>query len=360
MDRESRPAELELSAVNEGHDGLMHPVIDELVYLRIAIVNVYLYGPPDAGDRSWVLIDTGLPGPGTAGWIARAAEQRFGKNARPAAIILTHGHFDHVGAVRELSERWDVPVYAHELELPYLTGRSPYPPPDPTVGGGAMAALSWTYPRGPIDLGERVQALPDDGAVPEMPGWRWIHTPGHSPGHVSLFRDEDQTLIAGDAFVTTKQESALAALTQRPEMNGPPAYYTPDWASARRSVEELAALEPRVAATGHGVPMQGDAMLRELHALARDFDRRAVPEHGRYVHRSAITDAGGVVSVPPARVDPVRIALLGLGTVAAASAAVKLLSRSRSRTHPQSSRGQWRESRPRPHRTRDWRRGSRG
>ena len=42
-----------------------------------------------------------------------------------------------------------------------------------------------------------------------MPGWRWVHTPGHTAGHVSLFRDADRTLIAGDAFVTTKQESAL-------------------------------------------------------------------------------------------------------------------------------------------------------
>ena len=53
-----------------------------------------------------------------------------------------------------------MPIYAHELELPYLTGRSPYPPPDPTVGGGLMADLSWMYPRGPIDLGDRVQRPP--------------------------------------------------------------------------------------------------------------------------------------------------------------------------------------------------------
>jgi hypothetical protein len=39
-----------------------------------------------------------------------------------------------------------------------------------------------------------------------MPGWRWMHTPGHTEGHVCLFRNSDRTLIAGDAFTTTKQE----------------------------------------------------------------------------------------------------------------------------------------------------------
>src|SRR5919107_1012291 len=62
--------------------------------------------------------------------------------ARPAAVVLTHGHFDHVGSLEALLEAWDVPIYAHPLERPYLTGVSPYPPPDPLVGGGMMAFAS--------------------------------------------------------------------------------------------------------------------------------------------------------------------------------------------------------------------------
>ena len=164
---------------------------------------------------------------------------------------------------------------------PYLSGRSSYPPPDPTVGGGAVSALSRFYPRGPINLGRRLRALPDDGSIPGMPGWRWVATPGHTPGHVSFFREADRTLFGGDAFVTTRQESAVAALTQRPEMHGPPTYFTPDWGNAHRSVERLAALQPLRIITGHGPPMQGDRMLRGLHDLARNYERLAVPRHGR-------------------------------------------------------------------------------
>jgi glyoxylase-like metal-dependent hydrolase (beta-lactamase superfamily II) len=287
-------------------------ITSDVGYLRTAIVNLYFFGPPGAGDREWVLIDAGMPG--FAGSIAGAAERRFGKQARPAAIVLTHGHFDHVGALRPLAERWDVPIYAHRLELPYLTGAAAYPPPDPTVGGG-MARLSPLFPRGPFDFRPRVRSLPQDGAVPGMPGWTWIHTPGHTPGHVSLFREQDRTLIVGDAFVTTRQESIFYALTQAIEMHGPPAYYTPDWGTAWESVELLAGLKPEIAATGHGRPMRGAGMRIELRQLASEFGRRAMPPRGRYVDRPLV-DADAIYA-PASRRNPAAAAAMGLAVLMA-------------------------------------------
>jgi glyoxylase-like metal-dependent hydrolase (beta-lactamase superfamily II) len=298
-------------------------VTESLAGLRIGIVNVYFYGAADAGDGGWVLIDAGLHG--SAERIVHAAEELYGEGTRPAAIVLTHGHFDHVGALRDLALLWDVPVYAHDLELPYLDGRSAYPPPDPTVGGGAMAALSRLYPRGPIDVTEWLRTLPADGAVPGMAGWRWVHTPGHTPGHVSLYHAPSATLLAGDAFVTTKQESMLAALTQRPELHGPPAYYTTDWQAAKESARRLSALEPEVAATGHGRPLRGPLMREGLETLARDFDTLAVPRRGRYVNTPATADANGVVSVPPPVRDPLAGILMGIGAAVVVGAAVRSL-----------------------------------
>lgn len=306
----------------------------DVTYILDRIVNVVFYGLKGAGDREWVLVDTGLPG--GADKIKRAAAALFGEGARPAAIILTHGHFDHIGAIHTLVRDWDVPVYAHELELPYLTGRSAYPPAEPLVGGGAMSLLSFLYPKGPIDLGEHVHALPADGSVPGMPGWRWIFTPGHAPGHVSLVRDADRTLIAGDAFVTTRQESLIAALTQRPEMHGPPMYFTPDWGDARQSVRQLAEYAPRVAITGHGPVMRGPRLQQELRHLSQHFDELARPEHGRYHDRPAITDRTGVVDVPPPVVSSRTIVVTGLAIGAAVGLAVALSRRDRSHTVPHS------------------------
>lgn len=293
-------------------------IADDLAWLRCGIVNVAFLGHPDAGDRGWVLVDAGIPG--FAGTIVRAAEARFG-GSRPAAIVLTHGHFDHVGSLHELADRWDTRIYAHHLELPYLTGKSAYPPPDPTVGGGAMAFSSPLYPAGPFDFGSRIRAFPTDGddtrgAVPNAPEWEWRHTPGHAPGHVSLWRERDRALVAGDAFVTTKQASAVAVYEQRLEMHGPPTYFTPDWDASRASVEQLAALEPAVAVTGHGLPMSGAALTSALTTLARDFDRVARPAHGRYAHEPARMDDSGVRSLPPAVPDATPLTLVG-GALAA-------------------------------------------
>lgn len=252
-------------------------VTGDILSLRTMIVNVQLVGTP--GSENWVLVDTGIAN--FADSIAETAEQRFGRP--PLCIVLTHGHFDHVGNVRELSDRWNVPVYAHPLELPYLTGQADYPPGDPSVEGGLMARVAPMYPHEGIDLGRRVQPLPEDGTVPGLPEWRWIPTPGHSPGHVSLFRVRDGAVIAGDAIITVKQESALAVIGQEKELHGPPMYFTPDWDAAWESVRRLAALSPQIAVTGHGVSMSGDELMDSLQRLARDFNRLAVPEQGRYV-----------------------------------------------------------------------------
>jgi glyoxylase-like metal-dependent hydrolase (beta-lactamase superfamily II) len=271
----------EATAGAEADDGTQEVAAD-LAFQRLAIVNVAYFGLSHAASGNWVLIDAGVSG--TTGRITRSAENRFGKDSRPAAIVLTHGHFDHVGALADLAERWNVPIYAHELEFPHLDGTSLYPPPDPSVGGGLMATLSRFYPRGPIDVSRWLRRLPMDKSVPHMPGWSWIHTPGHTSGHVSLWREEDRTLIAGDAFITTAQESAYAVMTQRPELHGPPMYYTTDWESARASVERLASLQPELVVTGHGPAMRGAEMRRSLEKLAREFNQVAVPQRGRYVN----------------------------------------------------------------------------
>ena len=252
----------------------------DLAYRRLSIVNVIFYGNPSE-SKEWVLIDTGLSTSSKA--IIEAAEHRFGPGTRPTAIVLTHGHFDHTGSLEALVQHWDVPVYAHPLEIPYLNGQASYPPADALVGGGAMALLSPLFPRSPVNVEPWLKILPPDGSIPGMPGWRWLHTPGHAPGHISLWRESDRTLIAGDAIVTTGQESVYEVIVQKPEMHGPPRYLTPDWEEAEHSVAGLAALEPERIITGHGRPVCGANMRSRLHELADNFASIAVPQGRRYV-----------------------------------------------------------------------------
>jgi glyoxylase-like metal-dependent hydrolase (beta-lactamase superfamily II) len=254
-------------------------VSKDVYYYTNQIVNVIMIGDP-AGD-SWVLIDAGMPKSGEE--ILKVSEKRFGKGNKPAAIILTHGHFDHVGGLVHLINEWDVPVFAHPLEFLYLTGEKRYPEPDTTVEGGMLAKISSIYPIEPINISEVLQELPKDMSVPRLPEWQWVHVPGHSPGQIALYREKDGILIAGDAFITVEQDSLYKVLIQKSKIHGPPVYLTTNWEMAEDSVQKLAALNPKIAVTGHGQHMEGEELKKELNDLATNFKERVVPSHGKFV-----------------------------------------------------------------------------
>ncbi len=245
------------------------------------ISNVFIVGNPSLSPR-WVLIDAGMPG--SADKILKVAENRFGPDHQLQSILLTHGHFDHVGALIDILEKHPVPVYAHKEEFPYLTGQENYPEPDSSVEGGWVAKLSKTFPVEAIDISEHLVELPADGSIPDLPNWRWLHTPGHTKGHVSFYKDVGRVLIAGDAFVTVKQDSLYKVIRQKKEIHGPPVYLTTNWRAAWESVCKLVDLEPSMAATGHGKPMKGPALAKGLVDLAKNFPDTAVPSHGKFVH----------------------------------------------------------------------------
>ena len=258
--------------------GMGIAVLPDVFCYTNQIVNLALVG----NENEFVLVDAGMPK--NADEIIEMIAEHFGEQARPSAIVLTHGHFDHVGSLVGLLEKWRVPVYAHELEIPFLNGKMDYPPGDPSVDSGLVAKMSPMFPNHGINIGEQVEAFPQDGSIPYMPGWKWIHTPGHTPGHVSFFREQDRALIVGDAFVTVKQESLYKVLTQTQEISGPPRYYTTDWEAAYESVKKLEALKPEAAVTGHGLPMMGEDLSENLSYLTTNFREIAMPKESRYTN----------------------------------------------------------------------------
>ncbi len=296
----------------------METIAPGVVWIPTSFVNAYFIGEPGG---PWALVDAGLPG---FGWkIRAAAAERFGADSRPEAIFLTHGHFDHCGNAAALSDHWDVPIYAHPLEMPYLTGRSDYPPPDPTVGG-AIATMSRVLPHGSHDFGARLRAYGAPGApetggpIPGFDGWRWVFTPGHAPGHVSLFRDADRTLLAGDAVVTMNMDSWVEMVVKQRELSTGGSPFISDWDAYAASLQTLAGLEPVTLGTGHGYPMSGGELAGDLERFARHF---SAPPHGRYVGEPARTDERGVDWLPPKPADPfpylVGAAALGMAAALA-------------------------------------------
>jgi glyoxylase-like metal-dependent hydrolase (beta-lactamase superfamily II) len=244
----------------------MQEIAPGVAVIPTLIANAYLVG--DAG--SWILVDACTPG--NQRRIRRAAERRFGPDSRPRAIVLTHGHFDHAGSAAPLADPWGVRIYAHALELPYLTGEAHYPPFN-LRPSGFFTKLARFFPTSTVNLGSRVAAIAPAQPLPGLPEWEMIETPGHTPGHVSFFRRSDAVLIAGDAVTTMDLDSFWGTVAKRKQVCRPPVPATINWKDARRSVNLLAALRPSWIAAGHGAPMHGAA--DQLCRLAENFAARA-------------------------------------------------------------------------------------
>jgi glyoxylase-like metal-dependent hydrolase (beta-lactamase superfamily II) len=224
---------------------------------------------------SWVLIDAGWPN--CSQLIKEAAQSVFGAGSGPAAIGLTHIHADHSGSAAELARLWGCPVYVPPDELPLAA-----PGDLATVEQYANPLDRWlilpllrAMPRRRVEsmlsdtsLRDVTRAFERGGAVPCLPEWVYIPTPGHTPGHISFFRESDRMLIAGDALLTVNLNSLWDFVLQKQQVSGPPYISTWNWQAAQDSIAVLAKLEPRVIASGHGIPMTGPDAAQALCAFA--------------------------------------------------------------------------------------------
>lgn len=200
-------------------------------------INVYL-----AGD---LLVDAG----------SRHAARRILRQLRGrrvSAHLVTHAHADHQGSSHEVCEALQIPLWVGErdaaaIEDGDIASRMPRHP--------LNALIQATFPGPPHPVARRLQ----EGD--EVAGFTVLDSPGHSAGHVSLWRESDRTLICGDVFTN------MDTITGLPGLHEPKRFFTPDPARNRESMRRLAALEPELVAFGHGRP------LRDPRKLARFTSR---------------------------------------------------------------------------------------
>jgi glyoxylase-like metal-dependent hydrolase (beta-lactamase superfamily II) len=170
-------------------------------------------------DHGVVLVDVGLPG--AVSEISEAFEEAGLSLEAVETVLLTHHDGDHAGALAELEAEVDALVVAHRDEAPYVDGRRQPVKTD---------AEDERYPPATVDL-ELVGEETFDTAAGPM---RVVETPGHSPGHCSLYFPEERLLLAADALVADADDGRL---------HGPKPQYTPDEARAAESVAALAELD---------------------------------------------------------------------------------------------------------------------
>lgn len=182
-------------------------------------------------NQKVVLIDTGMPGQIES--IKSAMEAAGVPFEKLTTVILTHQDIDHIGSLPEIVNALDgkVEVYAHELDKPYIEGEKRLiKAPDPEKVSKEqweaipeqMRAIYSNLPTAKVD-----HILTDGQVLPFGGGIEIIFTPGHTPGHVSLYLQASKTLIAGDSVVMAEGK-----------IHGPREAVTPDMATALKSIEK--------------------------------------------------------------------------------------------------------------------------
>jgi glyoxylase-like metal-dependent hydrolase (beta-lactamase superfamily II) len=189
-----------------------------------AAINVYLMGD--------VIVDAATRHAGR-----RILRQVRGQ--RVTAHALTHAHPDHQGASKEICEKLGIPLWCGRGDA------------DAMEGGYFEQArhrinriIEWAW-AGP---GHPVARRLDEGD--EIAGFRVLHVPGHSRGHVAYWRESDRVLVLGDVLNNMDVATGIRGLRE------PKRVFTPDPARNRESARRLAALEPGLVCFGHGPPLR--------------------------------------------------------------------------------------------------------
>jgi glyoxylase-like metal-dependent hydrolase (beta-lactamase superfamily II) len=207
------------------------------------IVNSYLI----AESGGVTIIDAGVPGY----WkLIPGALEKMGKSLDDVrAILLTHGHSDHIGFAERARRERGWPVSVHELDAALARGEVP----NPAKGAGTstrigplLKFLMFGARRGALrqlHLGE-VSTF-GDGANLDVPGApRVIHVPGHTPGCAALFLEADKTLFVGDALATYAVTNGVKGPQVAP--------FSADRAAAVQSLARLEDLDAQYVLPGHG------------------------------------------------------------------------------------------------------------
>jgi glyoxylase-like metal-dependent hydrolase (beta-lactamase superfamily II) len=198
----------------------------QLVLSPRSFINAYLVGD--------VLVDAGL-GP-HAGGIVKALSGHT-----VATHVITHAHGDHVGGSKTVTDRLGVPAWCGSGDAEAVRAGKP------VAASKLQALFRWR----PLEVARELREGEELG-----PGFTVLDVPGHSPGHIALWRERDRTLISGDVFLNLNFYTTLAGL------NEPPGLFTVDMARNRQSARRLAELEPALVLFGHGNPLRDPAKLQ--------------------------------------------------------------------------------------------------
>jgi len=214
--------------------------------VRVGLTNTYLIR-----DRGAVLVDPGEPG--RAETVVGRLTARTGPLPRISLIVVTHGHPDHTGSVPELARLTGAPVAIHERDAGWMTRGALVVPDGLTAWGRVLAGIGRRLLPRLVSVQPFTPeiVIPDEGLslAPYGVSGRLLHTPGHTPGSLTLL------LQTGDALVGDLAMNALP-FCLRPTL----AVMGDDQAALEASWDRIGRAGARVVHPGHGPSFPFDAV----------------------------------------------------------------------------------------------------
>lgn len=209
--------------------------------------NVYLL----VSESELTLVDGGIGGDAD-----RIVAQLKGAGFDPsevASIVVTHAHADHVGGVKDLAQKCNAKVIAHREEVPYIEGKESLP-----ARSWVQKAMKWIGGIMPLEGPgvEVARGLEEGERLDALGGLEVIHTPGHTPGSVTLYQEEKGVLLCGDLLTNGNP------LTGRGGLQYGPRAFSVNPGQMERSAKKLSSLEVRALCVGHGEPIVRDDKVR--------------------------------------------------------------------------------------------------
>lgn len=171
------------------------------------------------------------------------------RNRKVTALLLTHAHPDHQGCAAKICARWRAPLLVHEADAESAEGRAPLVRQN--RAWELIGNMVWAGPRSAVERRLR------EGD--EVAGFRVVHLPGHTPGHIGLFRESDRVFIVGDVLNTNDYLTGLF-----PVVRESPRTFSFDPAENRASIRKMCSYEPSMICPGHGPPLRNLERLRRL------------------------------------------------------------------------------------------------
>ena len=204
------------------------------------VANPYLLIDPDG----LTLIDAGLPGSHR-----KILRYLAGLGYAPGdlkCILITHADYDHVGGLPALKAATGARVFASPLEAQAMAEGRPSRPVKPrrAITRLLFNLMAGLFKPAPVKVDE---LLADGQILPVLGGLQVVETPGHTPGHISLFAPSAGILFCGDSIVS--REDGLRGSTGANNWDQP---------KSDESVRKQAALGARILCSGHG-PVVMDA-----------------------------------------------------------------------------------------------------